>query len=77
MIVKYILWALLVYFLYKFVFEFIIPVARATKQIKTKVSDFHNQMQQQPPIPERPPSFKKTPTSNTNSKDYIDFEEVK
>lgn len=75
----YLLLAFLAYLLYKLVFDFIIPVYRATRRIKKQFQDFQNQAggQQQ-----------HTGTVNENmkpggrsqkppKKDYIDFEEIK
>ena len=74
MILRYILWTLLAYFLYKFVFEFIVPLARTTKQIKKQVTDFQNRMQQEQPEKENAHSKPTKPTARSG--DYIDFEEV-
>jgi hypothetical protein len=67
------------YLLYKLVFDFIIPIYQATKQVKQKVNEMHRnvneQMNQQQhnqytAPPQEAPSKKK-------SDDYIEFEEVK
>jgi hypothetical protein len=67
------------YLLYKLVFDFIIPIYQATKQVKQKVNEMHRnvneQMNQQQhnqytAAPQEPQPKKK-------SDDYIDFEEVK
>lgn len=34
------------YFIYKLIFEFIIPVYKATKQMKRKMNEFQDQMNQ-------------------------------
>lgn len=72
------------YLLYKLVFDFIIPVARTTKQVKKQFSEMNSRMeetmrQQQPQQPYQPNQY----TSNTattpakKNDDYIDFEEIK
>jgi hypothetical protein len=74
---NYILYALLVWFLYKLIFHFIIPVYRTTKQVKEKFSQMHQNMQEQMnPRQETStqPNSSKKPRSTG---DYIDFEEVK
>jgi predicted permease len=67
------------YLLYKLVFDFIIPIYQATKQVKQKVNEMHRnvneQMNQQErnqytTAPQEAPPKKK-------SDDYIEFEEVK
>lgn len=76
---KIIIYGILFYFLYKLIFDFIIPVSRATKQIKTKIREaqqeqerrFQGQQQQA----EKQQQFQKNePAKDT---EYIDFEEVK
>ena len=74
---KYILYILLGYVLYRFITGFLIPVFRTGKQIKKQFTEMqqrmHDQMQQPSPTP--PPqqqTAKKSPAG-----EYIDFEEVK
>jgi hypothetical protein len=65
--------------LYKLIFDFIIPVYRASREIKSRFRDMHQQMGddmnrfdqqtnqgQQRDVPKKP-----------RDKDYIDYEEVK
>jgi Sec-independent protein translocase protein TatA len=66
------------YFLYKLIFDFIIPLAKTTKQVKKQFSSMQQQMQ------EKQAQFNATQQqTNTNPKptqkkdDYIDFEEIK
>jgi Sec-independent protein translocase protein TatA len=68
------------YFLYKLIFDFIIPLAKTTKQVKKQFSSMQQQMQMQ----EKQTQFNATQQqTNTNPKptqkkdDYIDFEEIK
>lgn len=68
----------LLYLLYKFIFDFIIPIYESSKKIKRQFSDMQDKMQndlnnyqgrsQKSTAPERP---------KTKEGDYIDFEEVK
>lgn len=67
----------LLYLLYKFIFDFIIPVYESSKKIKKQFGEMQDKMQsdlknyQSPPKPAEPaPKPKK-------EGDYIDFEEVK
>jgi hypothetical protein len=77
---KYVWWALLAYILYKLVFGFIIPVYKATRQVKKQFRAFNSQMNQyqqeqqvnNPPF--EPQSAK--PAAPVKKKDYIDFEEL-
>jgi hypothetical protein len=69
---RYLFIGLLVYLLYKFIFEFLIPVARTTKDIRSKMNAFQQQANQnmnQPPRPE--------PETRPKGGDYIDYEEIK
>lgn len=77
--IRFIFLLLICYFLYKLIFNFIIPVSRATKQVKRTMQQMHDaqqqqfrqqqQAQQQNVQDHRPPS--------TAKEDYIDFEEIK
>ena len=64
------------YLLYKLIFDFIIPVANTTKQVKKQFGDMYQKMNQ---FNEE----QKTQNSATaakakpNKEDYIDYEEVK
>ena len=77
---RYLFWAIAIYFLIRFIFIFIIPVLRATRQMRGQVRDFQERMQEQQASHE---SFQQNSTAQKQSKssvkegDYIDFEEVK
>ena len=67
----------LIYILYKFIFEFIIPVYNSTQKIRKQFGEMQNKMQQ---------DMNATNTRNTTSQeekkvkregDYIEFEEIK
>jgi hypothetical protein len=74
----------LIYIIYKFIFDFIIPIYNTTKKVKKQFGDMQDKMnqqmntfnqQQQQQQPNRPPV---TPVKPVSSKeDYIDYEEVK
>ena len=69
-----------IYILYKFIFEFIIPVYNTTRQVKQKMADMNQRMQQnqgtsanqQFSTPQSPAEPKRPP-----SEDYIEYEELK
>ncbi len=67
-----------IYILYKVIFDFIIPVYKTTKQVKTKMNDLHSRMQEQQHTksPQATQEPTKKPTS-VSKDDYIDYEEVK
>ena len=76
---RYLLYAFLIYLAYRLVFHFIIPIYKTTRQVKKQFREMHSRMQdnmgqQQPyqqaatPAPEN---------SKQQSGDYIEFEELK
>ncbi len=70
------------YLLYKLVFDFIIPVAKTTKQVKKQFSDMSSQMQEEVSRRQQQQYQNNQHSSKTTSitakdDDYIDFEEVK
>ncbi len=70
------------YLLYKLVFDFIIPIAESTKQVKRQFSDMQHKMHEQAKQFEQQSknqqntSFKAAPKKPSND-DYIDYEEIK
>ena len=86
MILRYILFALGIYLIYKVVFDLVIPVARTTQKIRRQFSDMQQQMHDQMNASQRTypgqsapaspkPEQQTSPSGKTG--DYIDFEEVK
>ena len=72
---RYIFLALTLYFLYRFVFHFLIPVLRVSNKMKQQVRDFQERMQEQ-----QTNAYRQSDQESTSTKkegDYIDFEEVK
>jgi hypothetical protein len=76
--VKLIFYGILIYVLYKLVFDFIIPVSRATGQIKSKIKEAQEQQrrshEQQQQAETQQQFQQKTPPPDA---EYIDFEEVR
>jgi hypothetical protein len=74
----FLFYCFLAYLLYNIIFKFVIPVYRATKQVKKGFKDMQDRMQQQTG---QPNTFSNTTTKSSTSTvktgDYIDFEEVK
>ena len=77
---KIILWAFLIYIIYKFVFEFLIPVYKATQKIKKGFRDMQEKANENGNRQQQNTSATDTDT-NQNKKEtlgeYIDFEDVK
>ena len=74
---KLIIWGFVIYLIYKFVFELVLPVTKATSQMKDKLREMQQQQQafQQQQTQHQQPS--QPESSTTNKDDYIDFEEIK
>lgn len=69
---------LVVYLLYKLIFDFIIPVSRVSSQMRSKMNQMHQQ-QQQPFTEQKRHATNTRPATNVRppADDYIDFEEIK
>ena len=67
---RIILYIILAYLAYQFVFKFLLPVMRATSQVKHQMREFQSRMEGQ----EEPP---KQPADKKKAGDYIDYEEIK
>ncbi|MCR6722191.1 MAG: hypothetical protein NVV59_18310 [Chitinophagaceae bacterium] len=79
---QYILYALLAWFLYKLIFGFIIPVYRASRQMRKQFREVQERMQQQfQQQQQQQASAQSRQQSSSAAKapagDYIDFEEIK
>ena len=75
---KIILYGFLLYLLYKFIFELVIPVSKATSQVKDKLREMQAQQQaQQPYQQQQPTAGTHEPVQKTTDRDYIEFEDVK
>ena len=73
--IRYLFWAIAFYLLIRFIFNFVIPLFRATKQMKSQMKDFQSRMKGQQ---EQPFQHTQERSGNEVKKgDYIDFEEVK
>ena len=75
---RVLLYIFLVYLLYQFIFNFLVPVVRTTRQVKkgfremnSKMNDFMKQQNAQSSQTSKPEDKKE------QVGDYIDFEEIK
>jgi hypothetical protein len=79
MLLKIISLGFLLYILYKFVFEFLVPVFNATRKIKKGFRDMKQQASGN--MNQQQANATNAPTSGEKKKepigDYIDFEEIK
>ncbi|MBX9782142.1 MAG: hypothetical protein K2X48_02510 [Chitinophagaceae bacterium] len=72
---RYILIILGIYFLYRFIFDFLLPVSKAAGEMKNRMKEFQEQMNTRnyKTQPQQPTKEDTKPKSG----DYIEFEEVK
>lgn len=83
-IIEIALEGLFLYFLYRLVFDFIIPVYRSTKKVRKHMRDIQSRMQersqqeqQQQNYANPSPRFRETSKPKKEKKgEYIDYEEV-
>ena len=76
---RILLYALLIWFLYNLVFRFIIPIYMTTRQVKKKFREMSARMQEEHQRQEgfKQPVAEPKSSSASRSEDYIDFEEIK
>ena len=68
---RIILFIILAYLGYQFIFKFLLPVMRATRQVKDQMRGFQSKMEEQQQDFQQPKEEKK------KAGDYIDYEEIK
>jgi hypothetical protein len=75
---KIILWAFVLYYLYKFIFNLVVPVTKVAKEMKSKVEKMQSMQQEQQYTQQYTVHQQPTKTNTTPDKaDYIEFEEIK
>lgn len=74
---KIILWGIVIYFLYRFVFDLVVPVSKATGQMKQKIQEMQESQQQEQQIRAQQEQKAKEQNMASATGEYIDFEEVK
>jgi hypothetical protein len=82
MLAEIFLLVIVFYLLYRFVFNFLVPVMKTTRQVREQFRNMQNpggqQQQQQEPQRPEPKSWQDRHTSTRGAaEDYIEFEEVK
>ncbi len=75
--VSFLLYAILAYILYQFIFKLVIPVYKASRQIKKGFREMNSRMQQKEGQQQSSESRQSKPASKPRVGEYIDFEEVK
>ena len=71
--IRLLFWILAIYFFYRLIFHFIIPVFKVSQKMKQQVRDFRERQQEQ----NNQPSAATNHNSTSKVGEYIDFEEVK
>ena len=79
---RYILLAFTIYFAYRFIVNFLIPVVKTTRQVKKQFDSVREQQtyQQQEQQPHQHQKAKPSPVQKDNmagDNDYLEFEEIK
>jgi len=82
---RYLLYAFLIYLAYRLIFHFIIPVYKTTKQVKKQFREMHGRMEDQMnqqssyvrASEDNQPITTNASTKKEQAGDYIDFEELK
>lgn len=79
MLLELIFWIFVIYLVYKFVFELLIPTSTVAVQMKNKMRQMQEAQQrmQQQMNQQQQPAQKKSSAPSPSKDDYIDFEEVK
>lgn len=74
--IEFIWTIIIVYLLYKLIFEFILPVSKATSQVRSKIKEMQQQQEQQYQQYQQNTSANNPQNTKEKEGDYIDFEEV-
>ena len=79
---RYLLIAFTIYFTYRFIVNFLIPVVKTTRQVKKQFDSVREQQayQQQAQQPHQQHQAKASPVpknSKASDSDYLEFEEIK
>jgi hypothetical protein len=76
---KYLLLGFVLYLLYKLVFDLILPVSKATAQVRSKMQEMQQEQlrQQQAAHATAAAQSQKTSPVSRKDEDYIDFEEIR
>lgn len=66
---------LMTFFALRFIFQFLLPIIKTTRQMKDRVREYNNRMEQENRRDERQAPASEQPSKKAG--DYIDYEEVK
>jgi hypothetical protein len=76
---RYILYAILVYLAYRFIFHFVIPIYFASRKIRKGFKEMRSRMEEQmnPKRADASPPSAEPQRPKPASEDYLDYEEVR
>ena len=74
---KLLLYGLVIYFLYKVIFEIVVPVSKGVNTVRQNMEQFQQQNANPPHANNTANTSTPKPTSAPVDAEYIDFEEVK
>lgn len=77
MILRYIIWIFVIYALFRLIFDVIIPIVRVSGQMKRKMREFQDVVNQQHQPQQPQETYTQPKEVKQKTGDYIDFEEVK
>jgi hypothetical protein len=77
MLFRYIIWTIIFYLLIRFIFNFIIPLFRASRQMREQIRSFQQKQPQDQFEANPAPKATETRQPKKAKGDYIDFEELK
>ena len=75
--IEWIFTVLVLYLLYKLIFDFIVPVSKASAQMRNKINEMNNRQQQNNNNNSYQQTDAQAKTTRPPKEDYIDFEEIK
>jgi hypothetical protein len=75
--IEWIFTLLVLYLLYKLIFDFIIPVTRVSAQVRSKVNEMNRQQYNQQQRSSQSQRTNQQTNVRPPAEDYIDFEEIK
>lgn len=76
-IIRVIVELLVLYFFYKLIFDFVIPVYKTSKQVKQKVDEMQSQMKEHIKQQQNKFTPSQEPITKPRKEDYIEYEDVK
>ncbi len=68
---------LVIYFLYRLVFDLIVPVTKVASSMRSKIKEMQEQQLHTQANPPNKTTYQSKATPPANDSEYIDFEEVK